>query len=116
MKKIGLFILALALIATYAFADGKDVTVKGTVIDNMCATKHAGDEAAITGHDKACALKCAAGGSDYSVYSEGKLIKLAPSSSAEVTEFLKMADSKTAVTIMGDETSDGIMVESIKNQ
>lgn len=116
MRKILFALVVLGLASSYAFADGKDVTIKGTVIDNDCAGMHKADLASFAKtHDKACALKCGVK-AGYAIYSNGKLTKIADKSNAKVTEFLTKAGSKTDVTIMGDQMGNAVTVESIKNQ
>lgn len=133
MKKLGLFLLAVCLVVSYAFAQeavtiGSEVTVpaagdeaviiSGTIIDNMCAQAQKPEElgAFIETHPKSCAIMpaCATGG--YSIYADGVLTKFDKDSSAKVSEFLAKDDSALNVVVTVKKVGDELSLVSIENQ
>jgi len=96
------------LIVGAAVAAREDKTIKGYVIDNMCATAHASELAETAkGHPTACAtmLNCIKSG--YSVVSEGKQYKLDEESNKKVLSLLKGAKSKKGLLVTVEGTLDG---------
>lgn len=129
MKRLIITAVALCLAAGLAFAAeplasatsdtsvATPMTIKGTVIDNLCAGANSVNIAEfVKTHPKSCALMpdCAASG--YSIYADGKLTKFDKDSSAKVEEFLKKADSKTEVVIEAEKSGDELKLVSINNQ
>lgn len=95
------------------------LTLKGDVIDNLCAGTQQPQDLAnfVKTHTKACALmaNCAAAG--YSIFAEdGKLYKFDKASSMKVEEFLKKADSKLQVVVVANQTGAELSLVSIENQ
>ncbi len=123
MKKLVLIIMAVCLVAGFAFAAetqaSATITVKGDIIDNLCAgsQKTPADLAAfVKTHTKQCTLmpQCAASG--YSIFSDGKLSKFDKESNAKIEEFLKQADSKLQVVVVAKKVGDELSLVSIENQ
>jgi hypothetical protein len=115
--------LGLIVLLSFSFqvqADmhgAKTMTLKGDIIDNMCASGHKDDMAEfVKTHTKACALipNCASSG--YSLYVDGKLHKFDEASNKKIEEFLKKDDSKLQVEVMIEQKEDMISLVSIKNQ
>lgn len=125
MKKLVLIAVALCLVTTFAFA-AEAVTatvgnavmpIKGTIIDNACASANKANLAEfIKTHPKSCALmpNCVASG--YSIYANGKLMQFDKGSSAKIEEFLKKDDSKLEVVVEANKVGDELKLVSIKNQ
>lgn len=92
------------------------VTLTGTIIDNMCAGTQKPEELAafVKTHTKECALTCASSG--YAIFAGGKLSKFDKDSNAKVEEFLKKADSTTAVTVVAKDVNGELSLVSIENQ
>lgn len=133
MKKVVLLVLGLCFVTTLAFAqsasavsapttmgavDNAQITLKGEIIDNMCASSQKPENLAnfIKTHTKECALmpNCAASG--YSIFSNTELIKFDKASNAKIEEFLKKADSKLAVEVVAKKVGGELSLVSIKNQ
>jgi hypothetical protein len=122
MQKFTIVGFAVCLIAALAFAGGvyaggKEVTLKGTIIDNHCAAAHKEDLATfITTHTKECVLMpdCAASG--FAIYADGKLHKFDKASNARIEEFMKKADSTLQVEVVAKHTKDGLSLVSVKNE
>jgi hypothetical protein len=100
-----------------AFLAAKQVTLKGTLIDNHCAAM-AKDNLAefVKTHTKACAIMpdCAASG--YSIFADGKLYKFDAESSKKVEEFLKKDESKLEVVVKAEKVDEELKLISIENQ
>ncbi|MHB8155140.1 MAG: hypothetical protein ACYDFR_03695 [Candidatus Omnitrophota bacterium] len=91
------------------------VTLKGDVIDNMCAGANKDKLAEfVKMHSKGCAISCMNSG--YSIFAEGKLYAFDKDSSVKVGEFLKQADSKLQVIITAKQVGDELSLVSIENQ
>jgi len=132
MKKIFLFALAICFMATLAFAQGtmksapvtasmpvakKTLMLKGSIIDNLCASAHKDSLADfVKVHTKQCAITPGCIESGYSIFSDGKLYKFDKGSSAKVAEFLKKDDSKLQVAITAEEINGELNLVSIENQ
>lgn len=125
MRKKTFMFLTLGLIALLSFSfqvqaavnDGETMTLKGDIIDNMCANGNKDNIAEfVKSHTKACALmpNCVASG--YSLFVDGKLHKFDDASNKKIEEFLKMSGSKLQVTVTFTKTEDMISLVSIENQ
>jgi hypothetical protein len=117
--------LTLGLIALLSFSfqaqaavnDSETMTLKGDIIDNMCANGNKDNLAEfVKSHPKSCALmpNCVASG--YSLFVDGKLHKFDDASNKKIVEFLKKSDSKLQVTVTITKTEDLISLVSIENQ
>ncbi len=117
MKKVLLVVLALAFMSGLAFAQPAEMTMKGVIIDNMCAGAHKADITEfVKTHTKDCALmpQCVASG--YSIVTDGKVMKFDKASNAKIEEFLKKADSKLGVEVVVKKTGEELSLVSIMNQ
>ena len=121
MKKILCFALLACFVASMAFAGEtpakieKAVTLKGDIIDNMCAGAQKSQLSTfVKTHTKECALQCATSG--YSIFSDGKLSKFDKTSNSKVEEFLKKPDSKLQVVIVAEPEGKELGLVSIENQ
>jgi hypothetical protein len=93
------------------------IVLKGDLIDNMCAGVNKDNLAEfIKTHTKECALKPGCIESGYSIFSDGKLYAFDKDSNAKVAEFLKLADSKSQVSITAKQVGDELNLVSIENQ
>ena len=121
MKKIFYLAVLLGFVTSIAFAADmpttKAVTLKGYVIDNMCATSNKEKLGEfVKTHTKTCMLKASCLTSGYSIYSDGKLSKFNKESNSKIQEFLKKEDSKSEVEISAESVGDELNLISIKNQ
>ena len=146
MKKIFLLAIALCFVASLAVAEGETkeatvtttvqtattqpeaaapqaqealtVTLKGDIIDNMCAGAQKPETLAgfVAGHTKSCALMPACAASGYSIYTDGKLMKFDAASNAKIEEFLKTPDSKLQVNVVAKKAGEELNLVSIENQ
>jgi len=138
MKRILFVLIALCFVSSLAFAQDATqpvaatttdtavatpaatpapevITLKGDIIDNMCAAANKDTLAAfVATHTKDCVLKCASSG--YSIVADGKLNKLDAGSYAKVSDFLSKADSKLQVTVTAKQVGDELSIVSIENQ
>jgi len=109
--------LAFAQIAISTPVVENALTIKGDIIDNMCATAHKDDLADfVKTHTKECALAPSCVDSGYSIFSDGKLYKFDKDSSAKVAEFLKKEDSKLTVMVTAKMAGEEFNLISIENQ
>ena len=118
MKKTIIMVMAaLVLTASVGFAQEATVTLKGDIIDTMCAGEKNAEQlsAFVPTHTKECAMKPECAASGYNLFSNGKLLKMDAASNAKVVEFLKGADSKLQVEVVAKQRGDTLSVESIKN-
>lgn len=112
-----LITLSLALHVEANSAVGEAVTLKGTVIDNMCADGNKDNIAEfIKTHTKQCALMehCVASG--FSIYADGELHKFDDESNAKIAEFLRRSDSKLNVVVKAERSGRELSLISIENQ
>jgi hypothetical protein len=141
MKRIFFVLIALCFMSALAFAEDvanpvvatqvaetaaavpavattpEVLTLKGDVIDNLCAGMNQDTLAEfVKTHTKQCATKQACMDSGYSILADGKLYKFDKDSSAKVAEFLKTADSKLQVTVTAKQVGDELSLVSIENQ
>ena len=97
----------LLMVGAAVFAR-EDKTIKGYVIDNMCASAHA-DALSDTakGHPTACATMPSCIKSGYSIVSDGKQYKLDEESNKKVLGLLKGAKSKKGLLVSVEGTLEG---------
>jgi hypothetical protein len=125
MRKRTIGILVVSMLAVLSLtihleahsADGEAITLKGTVIDNMCADGSKENLAEfIKTHTKQCALMehCVASG--FSIYADGELHKFDAASNKKIAEFLKKADSKLQVVVKAEKSDTELSLISIENQ
>ena len=82
MKKVMMMAVALAFVATGAVSAE---TWKGTISDSSCGVKHSADKHGDKASDhRACIEKCVAGGGQYVLLNEGKVLAIANQSFAEL--------------------------------
>ena len=109
--------MMLAMTASLCLAQEATVTLTGDIIDNMCAGGKSPEALAafVPAHTKDCAIapQCAASG--YSIFSDGKLIKLDAGNSAKISEFLQSAESTLHVEIVATQKDGVLNIISIKN-
>jgi len=94
-------------------------TVKGHLVDVMCATKHATEADYIAKHDKKCLLMEGCVKSGYSVVTaDGKVLKLDAKGSQQAQDLIKRTErtSNWAVAVNGTVSGDTITVASIQLQ
>ena len=118
MKKLFLSGLLLCFVLSFALAQETTVTLKGDIIDNMCAGTKSPEEltAFVKTHSKDCALAPACAESGYSIFADGKLNKFDKDSGAKIEEFLKKADSKLQVVVEAKTAGEELSLVSVKNQ
>jgi phosphoribosylamine-glycine ligase len=118
MKKLFLSGLLLCFILSFAFAQETTVTLKGDIIDNLCAGSKSPEEltAFVKAHSKECATApdCAASG--YAIFADGKLYKFNKESNAKIEEFLRKADSKLQAVVEAKMAGEELSLVSVKNQ
>jgi hypothetical protein len=94
-------------------------TLKGHLVDVMCATKHATEADYIAKHDKKCLLMEACVKSGYSLVTpEGKVLKLDAKGSQLALDLIKKTEreSKWAVAVNGSVSGDTLTVSTIQLQ
>ncbi len=122
MRKGLLFglVLSLCLVSTMAFTQamttGATMTLKGTIIDNMCTSSTKDVAVLIKTHTKDCALMPDCVKSGYSIYADGKLHKFDAASNAKIETFLKVPANKLNVVVTVKKTGDVLSLVSIENQ
>ncbi|MFA5146414.1 MAG: hypothetical protein WC515_03420 [Candidatus Omnitrophota bacterium] len=129
MKRFVLVTAMLVFVSSFAYAqeagqetvpavENAQVTIKGDIIDNMCAGSKAPEALAefAAGHTKECALMPACAASGYSIFADGKLTRFDKDSNTKVEEFLKNPDSKLQVVVAAEKVGDELKLVSIANQ
>jgi len=109
-------VLAVTLVARYSLADKEVQKINGVLIDAKCG-KGKNTEEKAAGHDAACTLKCANGGSALQIVSGDKVYKLDDASKAKAIEYLtnEKGDGATRVAVEGMVNKDGsLSISSIK--
>jgi hypothetical protein len=117
--------IAAAMLAVAGLAAGGAVqaqqaqTLKGHLVDVMCATKHASEADYIAKHDKKCLLMEGCVKSGYSlVTADGKVLKLDAKGSQQALDLIKRTEraSNWTVAVNGTVSGDTITVASIQLQ
>ena len=124
MKKICLFVIALCFASSLAIAQEEAasvadaITLKGDIIDNMCAGAHKeGLADFVKTHTKECALMPQCKASGYSIFTDdGKLMKFDAESNPLIAEFLTSSDSKLHVKVIANKVGEELNLVSIENQ
>ena len=108
IRKLSLIAAAIALAASFAYAQGEQKTLKvtGYVIDNMCAEMHGTEEEAAK-HPNGCALMVACQKSGFAVVSGEKTYKLDAEGNKLAAEALKAAKSKKGLKVDVEGTLEG---------
>jgi hypothetical protein len=103
-------VLCLTASALFVAAPAAAETLKGTLSDSMCKTKHSADK---HGGDakthEACVEKCIKGGGEYVFLANDKVYKVANQSFADLK-----AHAGHEVTLTGDMKGDTITVSKIE--
>lgn len=95
----------------------KTMMLKGTIIDNACATANKDNLSEfIKTHPKSCALMPSCVASGYSIYIDGKLQKFDAASNKKIETFLKKKSSKLDVVVTVKKVGEELSLISIKNQ
>jgi esterase/lipase len=122
---MGMAGIAAAILAVAGLAVGGAVqaqqaqTLKGHLVDVMCATKHATEADYIAKHDKKCLLMEGCVKSGYSlVTTDGKVLKLDAKGSQQALDLIKRTErtSNWTVAVNGTVSRDTITVASIQLQ
>jgi hypothetical protein len=116
MKKTMTAVLLAGLVGL--FGSAADVlTLKGDIVDNMCAAEnkdHLADF--LKTHTKECALMSDCIASGYSIFADGKLHKFDQASNKKIEEFLRKPDSKLQVVVKAERVGKELKLLSIENQ
>ncbi|MGD9935050.1 MAG: hypothetical protein AB7T37_15245 [Dehalococcoidia bacterium] len=121
MRMVGIAAaLVVAGLAVGSVAQAQQTqTVKGHLVDVMCATKHATEADYIAKHDKTCLLMEGCVKSGYSVVTaDGKVLKLDAKGSQQALALIKKTERTSAwtVAVNGTMSGDTITVASIQLQ
>ena len=116
---IALCTIVLSFALTVSAQDGKPATLKGYVVDQMCAAKMAMKENPMEkagGHSKDCALDDHCAGSGYGIFSDGKFYKFDEKGSARAKELIEKSKREKGLFFEAKGTvGDGtMMVTSLK--
>jgi hypothetical protein len=121
MRTLGIGMAMLAVVALAAGgaaqAQAQTQTLKGHLVDVMCATKHATEADYIAKHDKKCLLMDGCVKSGYSLVTpEGKVLKLDAKGTQLALDLIKKTDREGnwTVGVNGNVTGDTIAVTSIQ--
>jgi len=95
-----------------------EITLKGDVIDNMCAGTVKPEDLAnfVKTHTKQCALMEPCVASGYSIFADGVLYRFDKESNAKVVEFLKKEESKLQVVVTAKKVGEELSLVTIENQ
>ncbi len=125
MKKLIFLVIALCFIAFFAVAQenteqapaAEMVTLRGDIIDNMCADANEANLANfVKTHTKACATSPACAATGYSIVVDGKAWKFDKESDFKIEEFLKDPNSKLQVVVEANKAKDVLKLLAIRNQ
>ncbi len=112
-----LAILAMTLQLDAFSSEEGVVTLRGDIIDNMCANASKDNLAEfVKTHTKECALMTHCVASGFSIYADGKLHKFDVESNKKIEEFLNKSASKLQVVITAKKSGDEYSLVSIENQ
>jgi len=115
----GMLVVVGLAVGVAAQAQEKTQTMKGHLVDVMCATKHATEADYIAKHDKKCLLMEGCVKSGYSlVTAGGKVLKLDAKGTQLALDLIKKTDrvSNWTVAVNGNVSGDTIAVSSIQLQ
>ena len=116
MKNLLLGFMAVCLVTTVVFAQ-ETITLKGDIIDNLCAGVNKEDLANfIKTHTKECALMPGCMDSGYAIFSDGTLYKFDPDSNSKIIEFLQKEDSNLQVVVTAKKVGEELSLVSLENQ
>jgi hypothetical protein len=112
-----LVLLAFSLLASFAFAKGPKVTLKGYLMDKQCSARVMKSESPMAKarkHTKECAEECEAGG--FGLVSEDKYYLFDQKGNDLVSNLLKTTTRTDALglEVVGTVEGDKLLVESIK--
>lgn len=110
---------AVVWLAAAGAAQGQAQSLKGHLVDVMCASKHATEADYIAKHDKKCLLMDGCVKSGYSlVTADGKVLKLDAKGNQLALDLIKKTDraSNWTVGVNGTVSGDTITVASIQPQ
>jgi hypothetical protein len=118
MKKVTLFAVALALVASSGagLAQEQAETFKGTLIDNACFNRSEMSQEDLASHTRNCALMDGCIRSGYAlVTADDHVFKLDAAGNEKAVEMLKASDQSAnlKVTVTGTNTDGTITVASI---
>jgi hypothetical protein len=121
MKMLGIAagLLVVGGLAVGGAAQAQTQTLKGHLVDVMCASKHATESDFIAKHDKQCLLMEGCVKSGYSlVTADGKVLKLDAKGSQQALALIKKSErtSNWTVAVNGTVSGDTITVASIQLQ
>jgi len=119
MKRLfSAILLICAITIFFAAKQAYAITLKGDIIDNLCADSQSPDELAefVKTHTKECTLSPECAKSGYSIFADGKLYKFDSESNAKIVEFLKKEDSKLQVVVEAKENDKELSLTSVENQ
>jgi len=111
--------LVVVGLAVAGAAQGQAQSIKGHLVDVMCATKHSTEAEYIAKHDKKCLLMEGCVKSGYSlVTADGKVMKLDAKGTQLALDLIKKTDreSNWTVAVNGSVSGDTIAVASIQLQ
>ena len=116
MKKVMTAVLLAGLVGLFSLA-ADILSLKGDIIDNMCAAANKDSLADfLKTHSKECALMSDCVASGYSIFADGKLYRFDQASSKKIEEFLKQSDSKLQVVVKAEKVGKELKLVSIENQ
>jgi hypothetical protein len=104
------------MVARYSLADKEVQKINGVLIDAKCG-KGKNTEEKAAGHDAACTVKCASGGSALQLISGDKVYTLDDASKAKALEYLgsEKGEGASRVAVEGMQNKDGkLNITSIK--
>jgi hypothetical protein len=115
---VGMLTILVLAIQLEAFSGEEDtLTLKGDIIDNMCA-KASQDNLTefVKNHTKECALMTHCAASGFAIYADGQLHKFDETSNKKIEEFLKKSNSKLQVEVKVKKSGEEFSLVSIKSQ
>ena len=125
MKKLMFVVIVCCFIASFAAAQENAeqapavemLTLRGDIIDNMCADANDMDLANfVKTHTKDCATSPACAATGYSLVVDGKAWKFDKESDYKVEEFLRDPNSKLKVMAEVRKANDILNLMAIRNQ
>jgi hypothetical protein len=120
MKKAGVLGVLMLIAASLALAQGpKTVTLKGFVVDQMCAKTLAKKEGVMEkagGHTKKCALEEGCAESGFGLFSEGKYYRFDEKGSAKAKDLIEGSKREKELMFEATGSVDGdlLTVKSLK--
>ena len=111
------FLLTAACTLSIGFSQGKNTTLTGHLVDQMCGGE-VKNAAKAADHSKECALMDHCASSGYGIFADGKYVKFDAEGSKKAKALVEKTKKEKDITILAEGTLEGDMltVASLKEK